>query len=349
MGFFGLMFSCQSQKPANQTALARFIQSKGDSLLKKESLPGMLVAVLSKGEREFLNFGYAVPDQKIPFDAETVFEAGSITKTFTAYIVESVLQEKNIPDTTSILSFLPDSVQSNKALGSITFRSLLNHTSGLPRLPDNVALSNFDMAPYDRYTEKDLFAYLKTAEPKPDGNSNYSNLGSGLAGVLAQKITGKNYTSLLQQYIFQPFGMEDQTGKPKKSQGYYGTDKAIYWEMDALAPAGNLKTNAGQLLTYLQQMSKPTAPVAKKVIPPLLEPTARISPAMRIGKGWHTFEQKEKPVVYWHNGGTFGFSTFAAFVKGTEQAVVVVVNRSNANGVSDGLGIAIMKKLLDEK
>ena len=94
-------------------------------------------------------------------------------------------------------------------------------------------------------------------------------------------------------------------------------------------------------------MSKPSNNAAKTIIAQLLEPTARISPVVRIAKGWHTIEQQGKPIIYWHNGGTYGFSTFAAFIKDTEQAVIVVVNRFNANQFSDGLGVSIMKKMLD--
>jgi hypothetical protein len=60
-------------------------------------------------------------------------------------------------------------------------------------------------------------------------------------------------------------------------------------------------------------------------------------------------EQKGKPTIYWHNGGTYGFSTFAAFVKDTKRSVVVVVNQFNQNQVSDGLGIAIMKEMLEKE
>ncbi len=57
---------------------------------------------------------------------------------------------------------------------------------------------------------------------------------------------------------------------------------------------------------------------------------------------------KNKPVIYWHNGGTYGFSTFAAFVKQTNQWVMVVVNKFDKNDtVSDKLGMQIMNKMLE--
>ncbi|HVF97847.1 MAG TPA: serine hydrolase domain-containing protein, partial [Flavisolibacter sp.] len=150
-----------SQQPS--AALTRFIQQKGDSVFKAEDFPGLFIGVLNKGQRQYLGFGYAVPDEKTAFDSTTVFEAGSITKTFTAFIVESVLQEKGIADTAAVISYLPTEVRTNKALAGITFASLLNHTSGLPRLPENMKPAN-ELAPYDDYTANNLFAYLTTAK-----------------------------------------------------------------------------------------------------------------------------------------------------------------------------------------
>lgn len=343
-----LFICCEAISQQSPSDLAGFIRQRGDSLYKSAKLPGLFVGVLNKGKRHYFDFGYAVPDKKLPFDAATVFEAGSITKTFTAFIVESVLEEKGIADTASIVSYLPDSVRGNKALQSITFLSLLNHTSGLPRLPANMNPSN-PMAPYDDYTTANLFSYLKTAKPKPDGKSSYSNLGMGLAGVLAQQLTGKDFNTLLRNYVFTPFGMGDVTGG-RKATGIYAyftsLQPAEYWNMASLAPAGSVQCTADEMLTYLQYMISPKDPKAKAIIDKLLQPTTSLSPTVRIGRGWHTLEWEDKPVVYWHNGGTYGFSTFAAFVKETGQAIIVVVNRYNNNSVSDGFGVAIMRKLL---
>jgi len=350
--FICCVFLCCSGKAQTKTAstntLSDFIRGKGDSLLKSHALPGLFVGVLNKGERQYFNFGYAVPDEKVPFDSATLFEAGSITKTFTAYIVEAILQEKGIADTASILPYLPDSVQKNNALAPVSFLSLLNHTSGLPRLPDNISLEG--LAPYDSYTEKDLYAYLKRVNPKPDGKSNYSNLGMGLIGVLAQRISGKDFTTLLDGYVLMPFAMKASDGlsQIKKSQGYFNDEKLPYWKMNVLAPAGSLQCTAHEMLSYLQYMSNPRGPKEKSIIKTLLQPTATLSPVIFIGRGWHAIETKNKPVIYWHNGGTYGFSTFATFIKETEQAVIVVVNRFNANTVSDSFGFAIMKKMLAE-
>lgn len=345
-----LLTSCNAQGDQTDNNLASFITNKADSLYKKEKFPGIFVAVLNKGERNYYTAGFADPDKKLTFDSTTIFEIGSITKTFTAYVVEAVLKEKGISDSSSILTYLPDSVQQNKLLAGINFLSLLNHTSGLPRLPENMDLASMSMAPYDNYTSADLFNYLKTCAPKPDGKSNYSNLGAGLAGVLAERISGKSYAALLDQYIFIPFKMVTPDKaidkNENKSQGYFENAKSDYWNMNILAPAGGLKCAGNEILTYLQTMSSPASGQSKEIINILLEPTVAVNPAIKVGRGWHILEQKDKPVIYWHNGGTYGFSTFCAFLKGEDKAVLVVINQFNKNAITDGLGIGIMRKLL---
>ncbi len=95
-----------------------------------------------------------------------------------------------------------------------------------------------------------------------------------------------------------------------------------------------------------QCMLKPVHDKSKQVVDKLLEPTVTIAPVMKVCRAWHTYEEKDKPVVYWHNGGTYGFSTFGAFTKEKNKAVIVVINQFNKNATSDGLGLVIMKNLM---
>ncbi|MFZ1369400.1 MAG: serine hydrolase, partial [Ferruginibacter sp.] len=109
------------------------IQYLADSLYSKEKLPGIFIGILNNGKRSFYQAGFADPDRQMPFDSSTTFEIGSITKTFTAYVLTAVLMENNISETGPVINYLPDSVRQNQHLSSISFLSLMNHTSGLPR------------------------------------------------------------------------------------------------------------------------------------------------------------------------------------------------------------------------
>ncbi len=348
LSVLSLFSNCTAQ--TGKKSLSEFIQHNADSIYKKESLPGIQVGILNNGEKQFFTAGFADPEKQIPFDSETIFEIGSITKTFTAYLLMAVLMEHKIPQSSSIIKYLPDSVRQNKKLDSISFLSLMNHTSGLPRLPGNMKMVNIRQ-PYENYKGEDLFNYLKNCTPKPDGKSNYSNLGAGLAGVLAERISGKSYASLLDQYIFIPIKMGKQNDPAQiKSVGYYAKDdKAEYWNMHVLAPAGGIRCSANDILTYLHNMSFPSPGVSKQIVNELTTQTVAINPRIGIGLGWHILNEKDPQPIYWHNGGTYGFSTFCAFTKDKSKAVVVVINQFNKNAFSDGLGIKIIKQLLSEE
>ena len=346
-----LTFFSQCVAQTEKKSLAAFIQHSADSICKKENLPGIFVGILNNGERSFFTAGFADPEKQMPFDSATIFEIGSITKTFTAYVLTAVLMENKISETELIIKYLPDSLQQNKNLSSISFLSLMNHTSGLPRLPENMKPAN-EMQPYQDYSLDNLFAYLKNCTPKPDGKSNYSNLGAGLAGLLAERITGKSYAALLDQHIFMPFKMATPAiaSTENKSQGYFAKDdKAEYWNMNVLAPAGGLKYSGNQMLTYLENMSFPVSENPSLIVNKLLQPSIILNERQAVGMGWQIVTPKDKPNVYWHNGGTYGFSTFCAFTKDKSKAVFVIINQFNKNDLSDGLGFKIIKKLISEE
>ncbi len=349
VGLF-ILTNVHAQSRLQDTALSVFVKTQLDSLYEKEKFPGILVGIRSGGKNEYYTVGFADKEAKKQFNANTFFEAGSITKTFTAFVLQSVLRDFKLSDTASILNYLPDSVQQNKALEKITYLSLMNHTAGFPRLPDNMKLEENDLQPYQYYDSKMLFTYLKTAKPSDKKRMSYSNLGMALAGVMAERISGKTYETLLDKYIFLPFKMVNAqksiANSNNKSQGYLDdSTKSVYWNMNVMSPAGGLKCSAEEMLTYLSCLSKPINKKSGDIIDTLLQPTITLSLYQILGRAWFIQQQKNKPSFYWHNGGTYGFSTFAAFLKDTDQAVIIVVNKFNSNKICDDLGVSIIKKM----
>ncbi|HLD54025.1 MAG TPA: serine hydrolase [Sediminibacterium sp.] len=325
------------------------IQAKLDSIINLNTVPGILVASSVKGKHQFFTAGVADKKSNLAFTPETQFEIGSISKTFTAFLLESVLQKNNIADTSLITQFLPDSLAKNKAIVGIQLLHLLNHTSGLPRLPENIGIPQDRLQPYANYNKDNLYYYLNITEPKTFGKIAYSNLGVGLAGVIAENISNKSYQQLLIEYINKPFqlkhtGIESAKRMPKAS-GYFGNEVASYWDMNILVGAGGIKSDANDLLQYLDFMaSNQSLPVVKSV----LQKTTQLNKQVAIAKAWHTIEKDGKTLLYWHNGGTYGFSTFAAFNPITQNSIVVVINAFNKNDIADKLGIEIMTYFLNE-
>lgn len=337
---FGLLYTSNAQSVV--------IQQKIDSLVAAQVIPGIIIGTINKGEQSFYTAGWANVEKKQKFSANTQLEIGSITKTFTAFIVESVLRNKGIADTAFILSYLPDSVKANKGLAAIRFIHLLNHTAGFPRLPSNLHVSVNMPQPYEGYNRSKLYSYLVSAKVQPIGNVDYSNLGMGLAGDLVEIISGKSYSQLLEQYISKPFQLKETAlsanERLPKSTGYFKKEQpAFYWNMEALVGAGAIKSTAADMLQYaayiLQHKDDP-------ILQNVLSPTAKLNAQISVAKSWHIFSIANNPPIAWHNGGTYGFSTFIAINNTTQQAVFLAINEFNKNNIGDNLGITIITKLL---
>lgn len=327
------------------------IHGLADSAFKQARTQGIIVGVLYRGARRFYSMGYADAANRLVFDSTTSFEIGSITKTLTAYVLLSVLKENNIEESTPVLSYLPGRVQKNAALARISFLSLLNHSSGLPRLPDDIFSTTANpMQPYANYDSSRLFNYLETVIPGEDGKSNYSNLGYAIAGTLAERISGLSYEELLQKFILRPFELKQtSTLIPQKAnlaKGKFNNINAEYWHMTSFAGAGMLKSTAADMLSYLQKSIHPPDADSRRIIERLTEGTLTLAPKLKVARGWHMLEETGQPTIFWHNGGTYGFSTFAAFEKSTDCGVIIVLNAFNKNSICDPLGFRIIKQLI---
>src|SRR5690606_29602210 len=119
---------------------------------------------------------------------ETIYEIGSMTQVFTATLLADMTERGAIRLEDPIVKLLPDSIARNPGLQGITFQSLANHTSGLPKLPSNLDKApNFNpLDPYASYSRKDLFAFLKSFQSDTilGEKYEYSPLGYALLGEL---------------------------------------------------------------------------------------------------------------------------------------------------------------------
>jgi CubicO group peptidase (beta-lactamase class C family) len=343
-----ILFTGMASQAQEDTA---FIQHRIDSLFQARQVPGIIIGVSRMKVRTYHTAGYANREKEQRWDPGTQLEVGSITKTFTAYILSSVLMEKKIDDHAPIGDFLPDSVGGNDQVSRISFRQLMSHTSGLPRLPSNMDASKNFLQPYQNYGMDALYSFLRKARPDTSRKYNYSNLGMGLAGDLACTISGKSYPQLLERYITKPFRMNSTALVVKEgavaSQGYFN-DKtpAEYWDMDALGPAGAVKSNTLDMLTYAEYILDHSG---NPILQDITSPIAPVNDQLQVGKAWHILKSPGKPDIIWHNGGTYGFSTFCGFVRETRTAVFVAINAFNKNAFSDGLGFEILKRLSENK
>lgn len=178
--------------------------------MKEQHIPGIGLAVVREGRIVYANgYGLANIETSTSVSPETIFEAGSITKQFTATAIMLLAEEGKLSLDDGIAKYFPEAPP---ALRAVTIRHLLTHTSGIPDVSDGTddTLGAKAVVDFHReYTEDELArAYL--AQPldfEPGTKWSYCNASYELLGFLIHRVTGRYYGDFLHERIFAPLGM----------------------------------------------------------------------------------------------------------------------------------------------
>ena len=272
---------------------------------------------------------------------QDIFEIGSITKVFTANILAKSVIDNKIKLDENINDYLDIKFKNNI---SISFKSLANHTSGLPRMPSNFEqeASSSDN-PYKHYDDKYLKDYLinfMEIDNKDIGNSAYSNLGTGLLGYTLSNIYNLNYQELYEKYIFSKYNMKNtafnldlvnkKLVKGLDAEGNYTSN----WELASLASAGGILSNVEDLAKYgIAHFNKSNLDLML-----MTKKTVKVDDRVDTGLGWHIINsEKSDNKWHWHNGGTGGYTSSMAIDIKNFVGVIVLSNVSAFNGFSDNI------------
>ncbi|WP_271078328.1 serine hydrolase [Aurantiacibacter sp. MUD61] len=266
------------------------------------------------------------------FDADTVFEIGSITKVFVALLLADMANDGLVSLDDPVSDYLPDGATIGTFEGQpITLRHLARHESGLPRLPSNLEFSDI-RNPYADYGEEDLLAFLASYEPEraPGSEYAYSNLGFGLLGYALERAGGSDLEVLLRNRILDPLDMGD-TGivltADQQSRFATGRDEynreTLAWDLGVLTGAGALRSTPADMLKFAAAAMDPSSPLAPAML--LTMSDLRQAPGYRSGLGWMVVPAPSGVVVM-HGGGTGGFRAHVALQEESGQGVVVLTN-----------------------
>jgi CubicO group peptidase (beta-lactamase class C family) len=322
------------------------------TLFKEAEIPGLIIAISVDGKRNYYSYGFADLKSSKIFSENTIFEIGSITKTFTANLIWQLYLENKLDVNASVRKYLPESLHNDSILGRIIIRDIAQQSSGLPRLPDNwLKVKGFDpLQPYGPYNREYLYEYLSSIKKIKPGTYEYSNVGFGILGTIAEIITSVKLETLYSNYIFRPLNMNASYTLKRKSNndtatGYMEGQPVNYWTFDAMSGAGAIKSTATDILNYLEAHTRNTKKKFFNAAALLIKNIRPASQNIGIGYGWHTLNDLSAR-VYWHNGGTYGFSTFAAFEPEKKICLVVAANAFQVNARVDKFSRELMKWLL---
>jgi CubicO group peptidase (beta-lactamase class C family) len=329
---------------------------------------GLAVALVTPTNETIMTFGHPWLFSATPTSADTLFEIGSITKTFTALTLARQIEHGAVRLEEPVQELLPSGVQLPQDARGITLRQLTTHSSGFPRMPDHwspvrglgMLLCGTD--PYAGYTEADLLSDVRTVklESKPGTQASYSNFGMTLLGYLLRTNAGCSYETLVKREVCLPLDMKDTTitpnanQEPREAQGYravvrwgslvFALRSAPWFRGNDLGGAGAIRSTAKDMLKYLEANMHPEGQPIDHAIDQSHQVLFKENDHTSFGMNWiHSQNDRLKQELIWHNGGTGGFRSFLGFTADGRFGVLILSN--SGDGV-DGLAIDLLQELV---
>lgn len=339
--FFGPYFD--KNKKRNQVLTSNTLTTQLDKLVDSASRPyaspeancGLSIGILKDGKTYFYSYGETRRGNKQLPDEHTLFEIGSITKTFTATLLADAVNTGKIRLDDPVNKYLPDSVPPIQFEGvPATIKMLSNHTSGIPRMPSNFDATITNQAdPYKNYDVNHLYSFYKKLKltRRPGTVAEYSNVAVATLGIILENLYQKSFEALVTEKILKPLKMAETM------QFIYGKDSARVaagygnqgkyngpWNLRAFAAAGALRSTAADMLRYAQANIACTDPALNKNIQ-LTHILTRDKP--RTGLGWGLPNNTTSHNEYLtHNGGTGGYISSLIILPEKQLAVIVLSN-----------------------
>ncbi|MBO9154584.1 serine hydrolase domain-containing protein [Chitinophaga sp. GCM10012297] len=326
-------------------------QAKADTLLQAYAAQNnfngtALVAlhgkiILQKG------YGWRNIEKHIPNDINSIYQAASVTKTFTGTLVMKLAELKKLSLEDKLSKYYPDYPGGD----SITIAQLLSHTSGIFNYTMN---RDFMLQKAAKpATEQEMLALFRN-EPRdfaPGTGWNYSNSGYMLLGYIIQKVTGKRYDEAMRHYVFRPLGMhhsgfdfarlEDQhkaTGYAADSTGAW-TVKTPIVDSSVSFAAGSIYTTAGDLFRWHEGLTK------YAIVSPAGWQEISMPKKDKYGYGWMNDSLQGKP-TNGHSGGIWGFRSNFVRVQEDDACVILLSNSEtfSLDGITNKLFAILYNK-----
>jgi D-alanyl-D-alanine-carboxypeptidase/D-alanyl-D-alanine-endopeptidase len=295
-------------------------------------------------------------------DRSTGFEFASVTKVMTAVLIADLAGEGLIDLDASFSSYFTGDDLS-RAWDTVTARSLLTHSAGMPAFPPNLNpallwLSGRAGDPFRGYTRDRLSEGIRRTRPGGTERWRYSNYGYAVLGYLAELQTGSSYGLLMEERIFAPAGMNSaavdrwvpgEVAVPLDRRGRPSNE----FRFDAMAPAGAVRGSIEDAAAFLSAALRASSSVespeglARALRESYVSQRGESDWPYDMGLGWIR-SLRGDDVIIWHNGGTAGASSFLGFAPEARAGLAILTNVGGLREI-DGLALDFLTYILTER
>jgi len=349
------------------------IRAAARAVMAEQDIPGLAVGVTAPGLRRLYYFGTADRRSGQAVDAATLFEIGSLSKTYTAALGGYAAATGRLRLDESAAQVRP--ALAGSAIGQASLLQLATYSAGgLPlQFPDSVT------------TDDQTTAFYRAFQPPfPAGSRRlYSNPSIGLFGALAAQRLDEPFATALQRHVLKPLGLgHTYLQVPAAEQAHYAwghgkNDQPLRVNPGAYAEeAYGIKTTAGDLLAFVEANLHPgrlPAPLAK-ALDATQQGYYRSGP-MTQGLAWEAYAYplpkaqllagntpamalQPQPLDWQHpplpasgarllnkTGSTNGFGAYALFIPERQLGLVILANRNYPNAARIETAWRILQQL----
>ncbi|RBP10711.1 CMY2/MIR/ACT/EC family class C beta-lactamase [Pseudocitrobacter faecalis] len=359
--------------PHTEQQITEIVNRAITPLMKEQAIPGMAVAVIYQGTPYYFTWGDADVAKKQPVTQQTLFELGSVSKTFTGVLGGDAIARGEISLNDPATKYWPE--LTGKQWQGITLLHLATYTAGgLPlQVPEDVA------------TDTELRRYYQNWQPEwaPGTHRLYANASIGLFGAMAVKPSGLSFEKAMTERVLQPLKLTHTwiTVPPAEQKHYawgYRDGKAVHVSPGQLdAEAYGVKSTIQDMARWVQ-FNMDTSKISEKTLQQGI--TLAQSRYWQIGDmyqglGWEMLNWPVNPDTIingsdskialaalpakavtppvpavsasWvhKTGATGGFGSYVAFVPQKELGIVMLANKNSPNPARVAAAYQILNSL----
>jgi CubicO group peptidase (beta-lactamase class C family) len=310
--------------------------------------PGCAVGVSVKGTNALERaYGMADLEHGVRNTPETIFEAGSVSKQFTAAAVLLLARDGKLSLDDPVRKYLPELPDYGSPL---TIRHMLNHTSGLRDWGNVAAIAGWPRTTrvHTHAHVLDIVSRQKSLNFVPGTRWSYCNTGYNLAAIIVSRVSGQSFADFTRDRIFAPMGMtrtswrDDYTRIVKDRAIAYSEDRgslAMDMPFENVHGNGGLLTTVGDLLRWTRNLGHPIVGDAAFV-------KQEQEPGRFTDGRAHDYALGLRIAAYRgvrevsHSGATAGYRAYLAHYPESQVSVAVLCNAGSANATQYAHAVA---------
>jgi CubicO group peptidase (beta-lactamase class C family) len=343
----------QPRTPPVPATLVAWLESEIPRLLASFRVPGLAIAIVSDGHVAWSRgFGAKSRTSGGPVDENTLFEAGSVSKTVFAYAVLKLVEKEVLALDTPLTQYVSDRwIERDPRLEQITARHILSHTGGFQNWRSNKEPLRIQFAPGERWEYSgEGYSYLQLVVSRLTGRVDASRCETLWDGL---KVCATQFDDYLRRNLLGPFGMSSsglvpdpavsdrvagghrEDGKPTGRPPGTSITAARY------GAAGGLLTTVVDYARFLVELLDPKPQddfrISRATRDEMLRPQVKVTNDSSWALGWQILHQPKGDVIA-HSGDNPGFKAFTLASTPRKSGYVFMMNGDNAAEIFKTLG-----------